>query len=317
MEPGAMARRLAWLGSLPFLAVNLDWRNIRGSGAALENFVRFDPDKQRLLSEFTTPLGADLRRQLRLWVDGRRERWNFGGGGGDVEFDKSAAGVEFTGLVRGRVRWQSGFEGGSQRFAAGSSSSRNGPFIKYRTGMRSDLLRIPEKRFRIDGSGGFELGRMFADAGGVWTRGEASLAAQWLPADGYELSGQIRGGVAGGELPLDETFQIGVERDTGLWLRGHAGTMEGKKGSAILGRRYGLANIDGRRRVYGNGLVRVEVGPFADVALTRDVLGRFGDRRFFVDVGAQVRVSVLSAVGVRFSYGRDLRGGRGVFYAAR
>jgi hypothetical protein len=179
IEPGATARWLSWAGSLPFLAVDLDWWNIQRSAAGIENFVRFDPDKRRLRSAFTTPLGGDVRRQLRLYGDARRERWNFGNR--NVDFDKSVAGAEFGALVRERVRWYSGFEAGSQRFSSGSVL-RNGPFIKYRTGMQTDLLRIPERRFRLDGFGRLELGRMFANVGGGWRRVEAAVTPMVMEA---------------------------------------------------------------------------------------------------------------------------------------
>ena len=128
------------------------------------------------------------------------------------------------------------------------------------------------------------------------------------------MRGQIRAGARAGKASLDQLFQLGVERDNDLWLRGHRGTIDGRKGVAPLGRRYFLANWEMDKNVYGNGLVSVKVGPFLDNGAIADSSGLFGSRGWLWDSGLQCKVRILGGVTVVFSYGRDLAGGRGVFY---
>ena len=61
---------------------------------------------------------------------------------------------------------------------------------------------------------------------------------RWLPTargDDYETLARVRAGKTFGDLPFDELFMLGLERDNDLWLRGHIGTRDGRKGSAPLG----------------------------------------------------------------------------------
>jgi hypothetical protein len=124
----------------------------------------------------------------------------------------------------------------------------------------------------------------------------------------------MRAGATVGDVPFDELFQLGVERDNDLWLRGHAGTTGGRKGAAPLGRRYFLANWETDKNVYSNGLITVKLGPFIDTGKISDSSGLFGSREWLWDTGAQCKVRVLGSITVVFIYGRDLRGGRNVFF---
>jgi hypothetical protein len=128
------------------------------------------------------------------------------------------------------------------------------------------------------------------------------------------MRGQIRAGARAGKASLGELFQLGVERDNDLWLRGHPGTTDGRKGAAPLGRRYLLANWEMDKNVYGNGLVDVKIGPFLDSGAIADSSGFLGSRGWLWDSGLQCKVRILGGVTVVFSYGRSLEGGKGVFY---
>lgn len=105
----------------------------------------------------------------------------------------------------------------------------------------------------------------------------------------------------------------GIERDNDLWLRGHAGTSDGRKGAAPLGRRYSLANWEVDKNIYGNGFFTVKLGPFVGGAIA-DSSGLFGSRRWLWDTGAQCKIRVLGTMTVVLSYGRNLRNGRNVYY---
>jgi hypothetical protein len=179
------------------------------------------------------------------------------------------------------------------------------------------LLRVPEHRFTVDSTAEGRIGRTFAGNLGAFGTVRGGLGAHWLPrasGDDFEMRMRIRAGATTGVVPFDELFQLGVERDNDLWLRGHAGTSGGRKGAAPLGRRYFLTNWETDKNVYSNGLFTVKLGPFLDTGSIADSSGLFGSRGWLWDTGAQCKVRVLGSVTVVLIYGRDLRGGRNIFY---
>ena len=152
------------------------------------------------------------------------------------------------------------------------------------------LLRVPERRFALDSSAEGRIGRTFAENLGAFGTVRGLLEAHWLPrasGDDYEVRTQLRAGATLGRVPFDELFQLGVERDSDLWLRGHAGTSGGRKGAAPLGRRYFLVNWEMDKNVYSNGLFTVKLGPFLDTGSIADASGLFGSQRWLWDTGAQ------------------------------
>jgi hypothetical protein len=68
------------------------------------------------------------------------------------------------------------------------------------------------------------------------------------------------------------------------------------------------------KNVYQNGFFTVKLGPFLDNGAVADSSGFFGSQRWLWDSGVQCKVRILGGVTVAFSYGRDLHGGKGVFY---
>jgi hypothetical protein len=178
-------------------------------------------------------------------------------------------------------------------------------------------LRVPERRFTVDSSAEGRIGRTFAENLGAFGTVRGSLDAHWLPrasGDDYEVRARLRAGATVGRVPFDELFELGVERDNDLWLRGQAGTTGGRKGAAPLGRRYLLENWEMDKNVYSNGIFTVKLGPFFDTGAIADSSGLFGSRRWLFDTGAQCKVRVLGSITVVLIYGRDLRGGRNVFF---
>jgi hypothetical protein len=160
-------------------------------------------------------------------------------------------------------------------------------------------------------------GREFANGLGPFGSLRGSLLAHWLPqaqGDDYEMQTRIRAGGTAGKVTVDELFQLGIERDNDLWLRGHAGTIGGRKGAAPLGRRFLLANWELDKNIYQKGFFTVKLGPFLDSGAVADSSGLFGSRRWLWDTGAQCKVRILGSLTVVLSYGRDLRGGRNVYY---
>jgi hypothetical protein len=184
-------------------------------------------------------------------------------------------------------------------------------------GTQRTLVRVPERRLTLEASAEGRAGREFADGLGPFATLRGSLRANWFPratGDDYEMQTQFRGGATAGKATLDELFQLGIERDNDLWLRGQAGTLGGRKGAAPLGRRYFLANWEMDKNVYQNGFVTVKLGPLLDTGAVADSSGLFGSRRWLWDTGAQCKVRLLGSLTIVVSYGRDLRDGRDVFY---
>lgn len=53
---------------------------------------------------------------------------------------------------------------------------------------------------------------------------------------------KLRAGTKFGQIPFDELFILGAERDNDLWLRAHKGTRDGREGSAPMGGRSNPSN---------------------------------------------------------------------------
>jgi hypothetical protein len=114
---------------------------------------------------------------------------------------------------------------------------------------------------------------------------------------------------------MDELWMIGVERDSDLWLRGHIGTRDGRKGSSPIADRYVLSNTDFYRSVWGNGLISVKAGPFVDLARAAGPTIGLAPRQWLIDVGGELKLSVLGTA-VVLTYGRDLRNGNNAFFGS-
>jgi len=126
---------------------------------------------------------------------------------------------------------------------------------------------------------------------------------------------RVRGGGIAGDVPFDELYMLGMERDNDLWMRAHVGTRDGRKGSAPLGRRFFLANSEIDKNLYSNGLITLKLGPFLDSGKITDPSGALGAEKWLWDTGVQAKIRVLG-VAVVFVYGKDLRTGNNAFYFA-
>ena len=104
-----------------------------------------------------------------------------------------------------------------------------------------------------------------------------------------------------------------MERDTDLWLRGHVGTRDGRKGSSPLAGSYFLANSDFYRRIYSNGLITIKAGPLLDIARANALASAPAAKHWYFDAGAQAKLTVLGT-SVVLTWGHDLRSGNNAFY---
>jgi hypothetical protein len=323
---------LTWLSGLPYATVYPQVFNLDHEAINVMSLLRWDSEKRRAFVDGSMPLLHQSKYRLHIYFDGRNENWNltntfFGGGPAlsDLNVRRVAGGAELRSVMNGRWSWSTGLEVANRSFrnltpdaaAAGKTFFTGGNTISYWGRLDRSLLRMPEYRFTIDGSGEGRVGREFAMGFGSYGAVRGSLTAHWFPqaaGDDYEMLARVRAGKAFGDIPFDELYQLGIERDSDLWLRGHAGTDDGRKGAAPLGRRYFLANWEIDKRVYSNGLFTVKLGPFVDNGAIADSSGLFGSQKWLWDTGAQCKIRVLSSVTVVLIYGRDLRGGKNVFY---
>jgi hypothetical protein len=279
------------------------------------------------------PLFEQPAKRLRIFVDARNENWNlsrtFSGSTAPVtnlNLKRFAGGAELHLIETARWDLTAGLEAVSREFrnvpaslpGVAASFFRDSRTLETRLGAHRTLLRVPERRFTLDGQAEVRAGRNYGSGLGAFASGNGELKSRWLPkarGDDYEFLSRLRGGDTSGDVPLDQLFQLGVERDNDLWLRGHPGTLDGRKGRAPLGRRYLLLNSELYKTVYDSAFFRVQLGPFFDTGAIADPSGLFTSQKWLFDTGIQARVRVLGSVSVLLSYGRDLRRGTGAFYS--
>jgi hypothetical protein len=323
---------MSLLRGLPYETVYPSYYNIRGEAMNFDSLARWDPEKRRIAAAFSLPLVRQPAVRLRWFFDARNENWDLSRTFSsspvaitDLNMQRFSGGAELHMVESARSDLTVGVEGTSRSFQNVPSGLPIGA-AKFFTDSRSAdawlevhglLIRVPERRFTLDGTGEIRAGRNYATGLGAFSSARGELRSRWLPnarGEDYEFLSLLRGGATLGDVALDEIDQLGVERDNDLWIRGHAGTRDGRKGSAPLGRRYVLLNSELNKTIYDGAFFRVQLGPFFDTGAIADPSGLFGSQKWLFDTGIQARIRVLGTVSVGLSYGRDLRSGTGVFY---
>jgi hypothetical protein len=323
---------ISLLRGLPYDTVYPSYYNVRDDAINFDSLWRWDSQKRRVSASAEFPLFQHPANRLRIFVDARNENWNlsqtFSGSAApitDLNLKRFAGGAELHLVETARWDLTAGLDAISREFrnVRASLPMAAAPFFTdsrtfdTRLGAHRTLLRVPERRFMLDGLAEVRAGRNYGSGLGAFASINGELKFRWLPkarGDDYEFLSRLRGGDTFGDVPLDQLFQLGVERDNDLWLRGHPGTLDGRKGRAPLGRRYLLLNSELHKTVYDGAFFRVQLGPFFDTGAIADPSGLFGSQKWLFDAGIQARVRVLGSVSVLLSYGRDLRSGTGVFY---
>ncbi|HWZ99932.1 MAG TPA: tetratricopeptide repeat protein [Candidatus Dormibacteraeota bacterium] len=323
---------ISLLSGVPYQTVYPEWYNIAGRAINFSSMIRWDAQKRRVFASLSSPVEGRADRMASVFVDARDENWNlsqtFSGSSSpltDLNLRRFEAGVELRFAANGNWSWTAGAGVVGRKFLNAGTSLSPGvaPFFANSTSMEAwlgakrTLWRVPERRFTVDGEAKSRFGRGFKDELGPFGSLGGTLRAKWLPharGDDDAIQFRVRGSNTFGTVPLDQLFELGLDRDTTLWLRGHGATTDGKKGGAPLGRRYVLLNSEYDKTLYDGGFFRFQAGPFLDMGKITDPSGVFGDRRWLVDTGVQVKLRVLGSVSVVLSYGRDLRNGRGAFF---
>jgi len=323
---------ISLLSGAPYQTVYPEWFNIGGRAVNFSSLVRWDSEKRRVFASVETPVEGRADRVAGIFLDARNENWNlsqifFGSSSpiADLNLRRIEGGGELRFVMNGNWSWSAGAGVIGRRFQnvgtgltpAAAPFFANSTSMEARLEAKRKLWRVPERRFDVEGEAESRFGRGFKDALGPFGSLGGSLRGTWLPharGENDAVRFQIRGANMFGDVPLDQLYEVGLDRDSPLWLRGHGATIDGKKGRAPLGRRYVLINAEYDRTLYNGGFFRIQAGPFLDMGKITDSSGELGDSRWLTDTGVQVKVRVLGAVSIALSYGRDLRNGRGAFF---
>ncbi len=323
---------LSLFRGLPFQTIHPEFFNIRRQAINSKSLVRWDAEKRRFWTNLSGPFAGDSKRRYQLDLDLRDENWDvrrsFTGPApllGRLRLRKQAFAADLTSFVNGRWNWSTGVELSHRDFrdvipgaALTPQLLAQGFQLKHLGQLKYKMVRAPQRRFNVGTGVSTQLGRIWSQPSHVFAKLQGSLKAHWFPqesGDDYEMQGKIRAGKTFGEIPFDELFILGVERDNDLWLRSHIGTRGGRKGSAPLGRNYFLSNWELDKNVYSNALISLKLGPFLDSGKITDSSPGLGSQAWLWDLGVQAKVRVLG-VGVVFSYGKDLRSGNNAFYVS-
>lgn len=320
---------LSLVRGLPYQSVYPEFYDLGGKGLNWRSLVRWDDEKRRIYSEIAAPLGENPDIRYRFYVQGLNENWNLANtiapatlAGVNVE--KAVAGAGIQNVVSGRWQWDAGAEYSYREFrnslgipAQAAPFFTNGSAIAVRSSIERSLIRFPEARFTLDSGATGEVGTFFEGPLSRYARIRGSLQAHWLPkseGDDFETQFSLRAGYTFGNVPFDELFMLGFDRDNDLWMRGHPGLRDGEKGNAPLGRNYVLVNAETDKIVYKGTLFTVKAGPFLDSGDIYDPSGYLGSSRWLWDAGIQAKFRVLGSFEFVIGYGKDLRSGQNSFF---
>ena len=315
------------LRGAPYATIYPEFYNLGRGAVNVTSLVRLDADKLRFFAKLGAPVEGNPKHRFEAFLDARRENWDltrgFHGPGpapADLRLDKVEGGVAIRSIVNDQWRWSTGVSVSGRaysRFHYTDPALTGGLLVKCQARIDHSLLRLPEQRLTVQSAFTGEMGKLVAPGFGTFERIAAAADAHWLPpalGGRYELLAGVRSGRTFGAVPLDELVMLGLERDNDLALGAHVGTRHGRKGSAPLGRNYFLVNVETTRTVFQNGFLKMDAGPFLDTGKITDPSGSFGERKWLCDIGSRLKVSIFGHVGIAFSYGKDLRGGRHAFY---
>ena len=292
---------LSWLSGVPFQTIRPSFIDIAGRSLNIDSELRWDTQKRKALVSFSGPLGQRGSQRFNIFFGARNERWNVTGSTPSLERVEVGAGFQF--LTGSRGAWKSEIEGVRSKWSSLESRSS----IRYRATADYDLVRIPERRLTINTEIRAEVGRWFS--GGRFAKLQPSLKLGWFPKQAgpeYYTSLRLSGGIVPSTPYFDEMFCLGLDRDGDLLLRAHPATVDGRKGAGVIVSRYALLNAESERTLFRWTLMRFSVAPFLDVA-------RAGE--WYQDAGAELRVSVASAMRFAFSFGKDMQTGKTAVFA--
>jgi tetratricopeptide (TPR) repeat protein len=323
------AKLISFLREIPYQTVHLDGFNLGGSASNLETFYRWDAQKRRVFASFSRPLKGDPGWRFSLWADGRDENWDIPPQPQQsspilFKLKKVELGAGVASAIGASWAWHSHVSISERRFIPSSSTARvaaalfaDGLSLKYEAGLRRRLIYLPERRLKIQSSVAIQLAKIWTGFSDSYLAMDVGVKWDWHPVlhgDGYLLSGRLRAGEILGHAPIDELFRLGMERDDGLYLRGHPGTLQGMKGAGPLGRGFVLVNNEMDKVVHEGGFWRFSLGPFFDFGNTYDNATGLGSREWLWDAGLQAKFAILRRLTFTFSCGWNLQTGKATLY---
>jgi tetratricopeptide (TPR) repeat protein len=312
---GRWATLLTLARGLPYQAVSLEQTNLANRAWNARGLYRWDAQKRRVAFDFGGPLANTPSRAFRFSVDGRDEHWDLPIAS-DVRLRRAAAEVGATIILREKFTWTTAVRA-SNRSIAGAPAIEafdSGWTIEQRNQFDLPVFTLPEQRFRLNARAGLRTGRFLGRTKSSRILGiESAVTANWLPqskGDDWEIRGAFYAGTISG-VPFDDYFQLGMERDSPYWIRGVAGSRDGRKGAGPIGSSFALAQSGFDRTVLRIPFLRVKAGPFFD---TGRVSG-FTTPVWRSGTGAQIRLVAGGGVTWSLIVGRDLRRGEMTFYS--
>lgn len=309
-----------------------EYFNFKHSAINFRSLLRWDDEKRRAAVNVTAPVRGNPKRGYRLGIDLRNENWairqSFTGVApvlGELNLRREVGDAEIRSIESGRWQWSTGMELSHRDYRSVDLGTAltpqvlmQGTQLKALASTDYEFWRVPERRLVVHSGASAQLARIWSQNAGLYSKVRGSLAAHWVPkaqGDDYATDVRIRGGGAAGPVPFDELYMLGIERDNDLWLRAHVGTRDGIKGSAPLGTRYFLSNMNVDKNLYGNGLFSVKLSPFLDTGRISGASTELAGQKWLWDAGLQLKVQVLG-VGMTLTWGKDLRTGNNAWYFA-
>jgi hypothetical protein len=157
------------------------------------------------------------------------------------------------------------------------------------------VIRDAADHLAVDSSASIEAGKLFRSAPIHFAKLVTATSLRWK-----SVTSQVRIGGDIGEVPFDERFTIGLDRDSDLWMRAHPATVDGRKNALNTTRSFILTNSDFQRVLSNSGWFRLSSGPFLDAGKSSISPG------WMVDTGIELRLSILSSFEINLSYGKSL-----------
>ena len=282
------------------------------------------------MASLSGPFRRNPKWRYRLSTDLRSENWDvreFFSGVAPVQatlnLRREEVNATITRLFGSRHSWSLGVQVSHRDYRNVVPGSVLGPHLlsqgyelKQTARLTYELWRIPERRFTVEGCVSSQIARLWSARPESFTKLQGCVVSQWFPlaqGDDYNTRWRVQAGKTFGDLPFDELFMLGMERDNDLWLRAHIGARGGRKGSAPLGRNYFLSNWETDKNLYRNGIFTLKLSPFLDTGKITGASTALGSRKWLWDTGVQAKLQVFG-VGVAIIYGKDLRTGRNAFY---
>jgi hypothetical protein len=313
---GRWATLVALTRGLPYQAVSLERTNLADRAWNAHALYRWDAQKRRLAFDLAGPVGQTPSRAFRIAIDGRVERWDLSEFLRDIRLRKATAEIGASFILREKLTWTTTVRT-SKRSIAGAAADDafdSGWSVEQRNQIDLPVFTLPEHRFRLHARAGLRTGRFLGQAKSRRILGgDSAITANWLPqskGDDWEVRAAIYAGAIGG-VPFDEYFQLGMERDSPYWIRGVAGSHDGRKGAGPIGSNFVLAQSGFDRTVFRIPFLRVKAGPFFDTGRA----GGFSSPQWHSGTGAQIRLLAGGGVAWSLIVGRDLRRGEMAFYS--